>query len=60
MASTINWSSSVPSDIVYVDLELKNFKTIIQMNDNSCTDRIFNLLQPAFIKFDSGVKVKVN
>jgi hypothetical protein len=57
MASTINWSASVPSDTVYVDLELKNFKTIIQMNNNSCMNTIFNLLQPAFVKFESGAKV---
>jgi hypothetical protein len=56
MASTINCSSSVPSDTVYVDWELKNFKTIIQMN-NSCRNAIFNMLEPAFIKFDSGAKV---
>jgi hypothetical protein len=58
MASTINCASSIPSDTVYVDWELKNFKTIIHLLDNISTMRkMLRPLQREFVEFESGAKV---
>jgi hypothetical protein len=60
MASIINHTCSVPSDTVYVDWELKKFKTILQKTDIISRKKIFKLLASECIQFESGVKVRVN
>jgi hypothetical protein len=59
MASIINHTCSVPWDTVYVDWELKNFKTILQTDKHS-RKKIFKLLASECLQFESGAKVRVN